>query len=83
MVWTIPGVGGWHSVQKASPTPGMALFVSGCVFSLEGVFWSCALGLGSEHPASPAAAALSVSPFQLAFRSTEGRVPFGEKEVGI
>lgn len=41
----ISGVSGWHSVQKASPTPGMVLLCQD-VYSLEGRLWSCALGLG-------------------------------------
>lgn len=39
VAWAISGVSGWHSVQKASPTPGMVLLCQD-VYSLEGRLWS-------------------------------------------
>lgn len=71
VAWAIFGVSDWHSVQKASPTPGMVLLCQDVCF-LEGRLWSCALGLGSVHLTSPAIPCrLYIYPFELAFCSTE------------
>lgn len=75
----ISGVSGCHSAQKASPTPGMVLLCWDG-YSLEGRLWSCALGLGSMHPTSPAVPRhLHIYLFGLAFCSTEVCVPLAAR----